>query len=139
MELLSANCGREILFSDNVGSVYHLDLTAKSCVGKFKGSVGSVTGIECDGKRVVVGGMDRYVRVYDLKTRRLHDAIYTKQRVSALAVHFSDLTLVSQVDAEVDKDGDEIWKRLPRVADQPRKRTHASAINGNVKNKKVNL
>ena len=77
-----------IWVGDTVGDVYHFDLRKAGQLTSYYGGAGSVRGLAAHPTLplLTVAGMDRYVRVYDTRSRRLLSKVYLKQRLTTLTL-----------------------------------------------------
>jgi WD40 repeat protein len=76
-----------VTFGDAVGAMRTLDLRTQRVVASFKGFSGSIRSITYDDSEPLMiagGGLDRFVRVYDTKTRALKNKCYVKQQINQL-------------------------------------------------------
>ncbi|KAI3641948.1 hypothetical protein MIR68_000058 [Amoeboaphelidium protococcarum] len=136
---------REILVCDNVGDVYHYDLGERRVIGKLKGSAGAIYDAQTftdssDNQKLKVAtvGLDRFLRVYDLKSRTLLHKVYMKQRMNQV-ITIIDLTSTQNeqkskdcVDRDIDgseyqysdlgSDNDDVWKQLEVVNEKVKKK-----------------
>lgn len=64
-----------------------IDLRNKQCVGKYKGGAGSIRCVQCHPTKslVVSCGLDRYVRVHDLRTRALLNKVSVTEHRQPIA------------------------------------------------------
>ena len=79
--------GRTLMLGDVVGGITRFDLRKRMGWGSFKGGHGAVRDMVCEGEHVAACFADRFVRVYDLSSRKLLHKVYMKQRLSALLLH----------------------------------------------------
>jgi len=62
---------REVVCGENDGTVRIWDIAAGTCTHAFAGNWGQrVTGIDCDGNKIVVGCSDNSLKVFDFKAKR---------------------------------------------------------------------
>ena len=98
-------------------------------LGKFKDGVagGSIRDLECHPTRPYVAsvGLDRYLRIHDMNTRRLVSKMYLRQRVNAVLFTGDACVVEDQEDLTTDEtskekeedeeeEEDSIWSRLDR-------------------------
>eukprot|EP00466_Bigelowiella_natans_P014462 jgi/Bigna1/85299/estExt_fgenesh1_pg.C_30181 len=84
--VLALRDGITIIAGDGAGETLQLDSRVNGrIVGKFKGVGGAITCISQDesGEFLSTTSLDRFVRVYDIKTRKMLNKVYLKQRVSS--------------------------------------------------------
>ncbi|TPX43186.1 hypothetical protein SeMB42_g00245 [Synchytrium endobioticum] len=80
--VLNAN---EVLVSDATGELTCLDIRQGGRVmGKYKGSTGAVRSVCIQNGHVAAVGLDRFLRIYHIKTRRMLHQVYLKQRLSSV-------------------------------------------------------
>ncbi|KAK3718783.1 hypothetical protein QZH41_014033, partial [Actinostola sp. cb2023] len=74
------------IVGNTAGTMSVVDLRKGQAVGNFKGFAGSIRCIEyCEEtRRVAACGLDRFLRVYDLKSRKLLQKVYLKTRLNCL-------------------------------------------------------
>ncbi|KAI3647128.1 hypothetical protein MP228_007349 [Amoeboaphelidium protococcarum] len=140
------NQRREILVCDNVGDVYHYDLGERRVIGKLKGSSGAIYDAQTftdssDNQmlKVATVGLDRFLRVYDLKRRTLLHKVYMKQRMNQVIpiIEMSNLQNEHEqsgdhVDRDIDgselqysdlgSDNDDVWEQLEVVNEKVKKK-----------------
>lgn len=86
---ITARAGEKIVWvGDTVGDVYHFDLRKEGRVSSYHGGAGSVRGLQAHPTLplLMATGLDRYMRVYDTRDRRLVSRVYLKQHINCLAV-----------------------------------------------------
>jgi len=86
---ITARPGEKMLWvGDTVGDVYHFDLRKEGRVSSYHGGAGSVKGLQAHPTLplLMATGLDRYMRVYDTRDRRLVSRVYLKQHINCLAV-----------------------------------------------------
>lgn len=125
-----------VLVGNSAGFMGEVDLRTGLQVGGFKGMCGSIRAIECHATQpyVIVCGLDRFVRVYDLASRRLEKKVYLKSNLNCVSVTTEELQLaqVSQDDSrkrtkeeEVEvkeEDEDEgVWETMKVVKEKKKK------------------
>jgi WD40 repeat protein len=78
--------GNEAYVANARGLFEIVDLRAGRTRGKFRGNSGSIRQIAVhpDGAHVACGGLDQYVRVYDVKTKRAVASAYAKQALTSI-------------------------------------------------------
>ena len=78
--------GNEAYVANARGLFEIVDLRAGRTRGKFRGNSGSIRQIAVhpDGMHVACGGLDQYVRVYDVKTKRAVASAYAKQALTSI-------------------------------------------------------
>ncbi|GKY95211.1 hypothetical protein MPSEU_000484100 [Mayamaea pseudoterrestris] len=98
----------EIFVGDAAGTILKLDLralgrgTCKVNPLRYVGPGGSVRGLKVRENKLVAVGLDRMLRVYDVKTTREIESIYMKQRMNCILLGREPW----ETDEEVADDGD---------------------------------
>jgi hypothetical protein len=145
-----SNDSSELIFSDSHGKVTSYSLEKGSVNGNFVGPSGSV--LSLDIQRTASGngtlacvGLDRYLRLFDLRSRSNLGNIYCKTKMTAVLIvegllldrkisykrrKFADKKLnASDDDGE---ESDSVWSALPKVSsgDPKRKRKRMGTPDG---------
>jgi hypothetical protein len=126
----------EVIFSDSHGKVTSFSLDKKIDNGKFAGPTGSVLALDVirpTGNPGILAcvGLDRYLRLFDISTRKSVGAIYCKSKMTSVLVIEGSLPApgegssmkrklgesVEDEDEEDEDEGDSVWTKLPEVAD----------------------
>lgn len=109
--------------------------TAK-LLGKYSagGNTGAIFGVEVDGEIVAMGGLDRYVRVYNVKTRAVLAKVYVGTQISDVVILDTedeaspeDVSIVKKrrrvvkTEEEEEKEDEEVWRQLEENAKRPKK------------------
>ena len=78
--------GSEAYVANARGAFEIIDLRAGKSRGKFRGNSGSIRQISVhpNGAHVACAGLDQYVRVYDVKTRKCVASAYAKQPLTSI-------------------------------------------------------
>ena len=78
--------GSEAYVANARGAFEIIDLRAGKSRGKFRGNSGSIRQISVhpNGAHVACAGLDQYVRVYDVKTRKCVTSAYAKQPLTSI-------------------------------------------------------
>ncbi|PHH54131.1 U3 small nucleolar RNA-associated protein 21 -like protein [Ceratocystis fimbriata CBS 114723] len=99
-DLLAVSC------SDN--SIRVIDLETRRTIREFWGSQGAILDFcfSNDGRWIIASGSDKIVRVYDLSTGHLIDAIRLEKQCTALAMSATGEYLATSIDGEM---GVNIW------------------------------
>ncbi|GAB5354613.1 hypothetical protein AAMO2058_000134100 [Amorphochlora amoebiformis] len=109
--LVALSDGNSLIFGDGAGESFHVDIRTSRVIGKFKGVGGAITSLREDPSReglVASTSLDRFVRVYDIKSRRMVNKVYAKQRLS-------DCLFLANPEAQEDKEEDEeVWEQLEK-------------------------
>ncbi|ODV97063.1 hypothetical protein PACTADRAFT_48828 [Pachysolen tannophilus NRRL Y-2460] len=76
----------EIICSDTHVTTAKFDISNGKLIGKYKGAVGSIQSLNSylEGNLLVTGGLDRYVRVFDLDSREQIAKIYIGSQISCV-------------------------------------------------------
>lgn len=103
------------IVSDTVGGVHVVDFRASSGkpLGSMKGIAGAVTDMQVlnDASMLATVGLDRYLRVFNWKTRKLQHKVYLKQRLSSVYA----LALESPTVNDNDNEEDKVWEEMETV------------------------
>ncbi len=86
---ITARAGEKMIWvGDTVGDVYHFDLRKEGRVSSYHGGAGSVRGLQAHPTLplLLATGLDRYMRVYDTRDRRLVSRVYLKQHINCLSI-----------------------------------------------------
>lgn len=134
---------KTVVVGNSAGFMGELDLRTGKQVAGFKGICGSIRAISCHVSQpyVVTCGLDRFVRVYDLNTRRLEKKVYLKSNLNCIALSCRDIELHEQTesrkrtkeeeDEEVEvkeEDEDEgVWEGM-KVIKEKKKKTNEHDI-----------
>eukprot|EP00465_Bigelowiella_longifila_P006644 CAMPEP_0185262902 /NCGR_PEP_ID=MMETSP1359-20130426/10926_1 /TAXON_ID=552665 /ORGANISM="Bigelowiella longifila, Strain CCMP242" /LENGTH=325 /DNA_ID=CAMNT_0027849971 /DNA_START=54 /DNA_END=1031 /DNA_ORIENTATION=+ len=84
--VLALKDGNTIIAGDGAGETLQLDRRVNGRIaGKYKGVGGAITCIRQDesGDFLSTTSLDRFVRVYEIKTRKMLNKVYLKQRASS--------------------------------------------------------
>lgn len=100
-----------LVVGDNRSTVSKFEFKSLKLLGTFKDVQGSTRTAHILNNFVVLGGVDRYVRVFDLNTRKLSGKVYIGDQIWAAL-------LVSTDEDEDQKDINEMWTQI----DAPNKR-----------------
>jgi hypothetical protein len=79
---------RMLWVGDTVGDVFQFDLRKEGRVSSYHGGAGSVRGLQAHPTLplLMATGLDRYLRVYDTRSRRMISRVYLKQHINCLAL-----------------------------------------------------
>jgi hypothetical protein len=90
-----------VVVSDAKGKVARVDIRAGGVLGTLKGAVGSVRAVSLHPTLDLLAtvGLDRFLRVYDLKKRVLSHKLFLKQRLTA-CLFTADPVVIPEVSAE---------------------------------------
>ena len=152
-----ASNGNDLIVGNTTGSMASIDLRKKQKNGSFKGIAGSISSIKCHQTQgfVICAGLDRFLRIYDEKTRGLLQKFYLKSRLDCtlLSEHlygddiFGKKTSSESADIKKkeigntegndDGDDDEIWNEMEvAIDDTKEKRKKKKLDNGESKKAK---
>ncbi|KAH3686829.1 hypothetical protein WICPIJ_002196 [Wickerhamomyces pijperi] len=118
----------EIVCSDDHVTTATFDITTGKLMGKFKGAVGAVQGVHTSGDLIATGGLDRYVRVFDIDGRETIAKVFVGSKISEVWLLDTEDLEEDEQEAEVAQDGkknkkkrelaeededeDEVWNQL---------------------------
>lgn len=103
---------KEIIYSDTHMTTALFNLDEKLSLGKFAGATGAVQDIHVCGTLLATGGLDRYLRVFDISTREIAGKIFIGTQVSRVWI-------LEGEDGKEDRD--ELWDNLDQTDDSDRK------------------
>ncbi|XP_057312953.1 WD repeat-containing protein 74-like [Hydractinia symbiolongicarpus] len=126
---LSVTCNNNSVVVGNSASYMdQLDFRTGKPIGAFKGNNGSIRSIKCHDYQpyVVAGGLDRFLKVYDLRSRTMLKKIYMKSNVNCVELSKNDIQLTasetgSKRKPTEDKGEEEdagIWESMETVHDK---------------------
>lgn len=112
-----------VVVTDNHMSIFKYNISScnATLTGKYgSGNTGAVQALFSDGTSLTTGGLDRYLRVFNIETRHLEGRIF-------LGNHITDLIMLegdqgNQDQGDLADSDDEVWKQLEKV-DKVEKRT----------------
>lgn len=98
-----------VVVADTVGTVTQFDLRMNLPNGTFRGFAGSVRCVQHHPTQPYVAavGLDRFLRVYELGTRRVKAKVYLKQSLTSLAFSSEDELRQSGESGEIEGSGEE--------------------------------
>jgi len=129
---------KTVVVGNSAGFVGEVDLRTGLQVGGFKGICGGIRDIVCHEKQpyMVVCGLDRFVRVYDLKSRRLEKKVYLKSNLNCLSVTSDELQLTNEsqevgrkrtkeedeeADIKEEEEDEGVWESMQVVKEKKKK------------------
>ncbi len=138
-----ANDDNVVIVGNTAGYMASIDLRKACATGNFKGISGSIRSVQCHKSQDFVAccGLDRFLRLYDIKTRNLIRKAYLKTRLNCVLLsdsvyneNISDKlgTEAVNVNAENSDDGksdghndndDMIWEKMEKTTDESVKRS----------------
>ncbi|GME77180.1 unnamed protein product [Ambrosiozyma monospora] len=89
----------EIVCSDDHTTIAKYSTVNGRLLGKFKGSVGSIQASCQLGKVIATGGLDRYVRVFDLDSRECIVKCYMTTHISGVLILEDDKNVQEEVES----------------------------------------
>lgn len=104
----------ELIFSDSVANVMHVNLSTSQVIGSYKGFSGSINSLSVsqDLNVVVAGGMDAYLRAFDVRTHQQLCSIYIGARITGVQVLPEPVEIKEEeLDDERDEE-DEVWEMM---------------------------
>lgn len=124
-----------VIVGNSAGYMADIDLRTGKQVGGFKGNSGSIRSIVCHPSQpiVVSAGLDRFLKVYDLTSRKILKKIYLKSNLNSIVLRDGDLQLIEPPHAEkreycdsgIEENGagsDEIWEKMEAVSDKKKRK-----------------
>lgn len=135
---------QQVIISDDHTSVIKYDFQQKRQLGKYHGNQGAILALHSTASEkhsqgiVVSGGLDRYVRAFDIATRSQIAKVFTNSRISgvwyidegSLLTNKRSLEDVSDQESENDED---LWDQLEQ--NEQEEKTTVSKQNGKKKRK----
>lgn len=114
-----------VIYSDAHSTIATFDIAKKSIGSKFTGATGCVKALEnfAVNGYLISGGLDRYIRVYDIRTRTCVSKVYTGTQIMTLAVLEGDDEFLDEKSSKRSRSGeaenendDEFWDKLAKKA-----------------------
>eukprot|EP01137_Pigoraptor_chileana_P021408 Opistho-2@85055 len=104
--------GTNVLCGTAIGDMISVDIRTGRQLGSFKGFAGGIRAIECHPTLPFVAscGLDRFLRVHSLQTRKTIHKVYLKQKLNALVFSAEGFVM-----SEADKARRRLKKRAPAV------------------------
>lgn len=111
-----------VIAADNHTSTfkYQINNSGTKLLGKYgAGTTGAVQALDAKQNVLVTGGLDRYLRVFNILSREIHGRIFIGSQITNV--------ILLEVDVGQDKDGEqesdeEIWKDLENAGRKTKKR-----------------
>ena len=102
------NTGRYLAVGDSTGDIHNIDLRKMEAVGRFVGPGGSVRQIIRHEQEPIIAcvSLDRMLRIYEIKSRKLLSKVYLKQRLNCC--QFAPQPRESNNSSSQDDEG--VWK-----------------------------
>lgn len=112
---------RQAVFSDTIGNLTLVNLKDGNVARNFKSIAGAVTSIQALSSRpwIVCGGLDRFLRIFDVGKGSLVKGLYLKQRLSQVLVLEEEETNEND-DGDADQD---VWSSLAKVGEEQERRS----------------
>ncbi|CAD5114380.1 DgyrCDS3513 [Dimorphilus gyrociliatus] len=131
--------GNQVIVGNTHGNMGLIDLRKGQLVYNYKGIAGSIKSLMChpSSKYVASCGLDRFVRVHDIKTRKLEYKFYLKSKLNCLL--FSNLSIENEEEEtsnDAKKDNDDMWENMETVGASNTKRKINDKDNKEKKKKK---
>lgn len=139
---------RQVIAGNTMGEMGLLDLRKGKMIHLFKGFAGGITDIQCHSSVALVAscGVDRYVRIHNIKTKALVHKFYLKSRLNCLLLTDDwpvdiDNTLVtdsldqirpSSMDSKNTDEDEDVWKTFDVVNSEPRSKTDGKKRKKNI-------
>lgn len=117
MSLVDVDAKAERIVSASAGTFYRPSL---KMLGKYSegGNTGAILDMEVslDANIVAFGGLDRYLRVFDISSRKLLSKVYMGTQISCLEIMDDEDDDEADVDPET-KEEEEFWDKLDDASD----------------------
>ncbi|ODQ51480.1 hypothetical protein SAICODRAFT_20505 [Saitoella complicata NRRL Y-17804] len=108
----------EVIFADNHSRITSFSLSTRLSTGSYLRPTGAPMGLECKGRVVASVGLDRYLWVWDARTREVLGKVFLKVKPTAVWVvddeDVGDGVKVESEDEDEDGEGD-VWEGLEEV------------------------
>ncbi|ODQ77856.1 hypothetical protein BABINDRAFT_163234 [Babjeviella inositovora NRRL Y-12698] len=128
LTLTSTPNSEEIICSDSHTTTAKYNMTTGRLVGKFPGAVGAIQALHADFESGLIstGGLDRYLRVFDIVSRELVAKVYIGSKISSVwfleddepveevAVKHTSRKRKTEEEEEEDSETEELWKKLEK-------------------------
>ena len=84
----------DIIVGNTFGSMASMDIRNNRINGTYKGAAGSISSIDCHIQQDLVAsvGLDRFLRIYNIKTRSLLQKHYLKSQLSSVLLSMKNYT-----------------------------------------------
>lgn len=111
----------EVIVIDSASSALHIDLASSRVIGSFKGFSGAINNISLssDRKTFIAGGMDGYLRTFDVRSHTQICSIYIGTKILACLMLPEEPEIKTEQD-EDDIENDELWQGLDEANDESR-------------------
>uniref|UniRef100_A0A183FJL5 WD_REPEATS_REGION domain-containing protein n=1 Tax=Heligmosomoides polygyrus TaxID=6339 RepID=A0A183FJL5_HELPZ len=118
---------KHVLAANSIGEMGLFDLRSKiHPVCKYKGQAGAIRSIDAHptAPYVATCGIDRFVRVHDIDTKKLSHKVYCKTRLNRVLLR-ADLPSLATV---IDGGDEQEWKELKRSSERKRRDEDVLAV-----------
>lgn len=107
---------KEVIVSDDHNSVIRFDFIKGLSMGKYHGCQGAVHDLKIFGNLLAIGGLDKYLRVYNINSRQYFAKIYAGSRISSILLvddDHEDAEATNAAEGDVEDDDEEsLWEQL---------------------------
>ncbi|ANB13183.1 Nsa1p [Sugiyamaella lignohabitans] len=116
----AGNNDNSIIYTDDRSNITYFDIHKNVNGGKYNGPTGTVQALHTyDNELLAAGGLDRYLRIYDITTRDQVAKIYVGTHISSLWILDDDENANNKKRRAADHDeqaDDELWNELETVS-----------------------
>lgn len=107
-----------VVASDAKTSTFVVTMKDLKMQGKLAGSTGAVQALNAFEGLMATGGLDRYVRVFDLATRAVEAKVYVGTQITAVLVldGFTEEENGAKRGRDEEAEDDQLWEQLDEVA-----------------------
>ncbi|ODV84505.1 hypothetical protein CANARDRAFT_213391 [[Candida] arabinofermentans NRRL YB-2248] len=102
----------EVIISDNSTTIGKYDINDGKLLGKFIGSVGSIQCLKIKDNLLITGGLDRYLRCFDLSSRKCIVKVFLGTQINDVLMLEDDVVEVAEPVVVEESDEEEIWEKL---------------------------
>ena len=111
--LVAGNQINEIIYSDVHTTTATFDYKMQKSLGKFVGATGAAQDLDnFSNNLLATGGLDRYLRVFDLETRTTVGKVFVGTQISAVLVLEDDEDPNEKRKAEDELEQDQLWREI---------------------------
>ncbi|KAH3679633.1 hypothetical protein WICMUC_000865 [Wickerhamomyces mucosus] len=140
LNIASTSNEGEIICSDNKTTTALFNASKGNLIAKYKGAVGAVQDLYTDigANLLITGGLDRYVRVFNIETRETIGKIFVGSKISQVWLLDDEKVEIEQPidekeqkiaakkkklrEIEENEDEDEVWNQLDQLETKSKKR-----------------
>lgn len=108
-----------VIFSDSHSTAEQFNLKKLLVSGKYSGPTGSLQAMHSAERVLAMGGLDRYLRVYNTSSREQVGKIYIGTQITDVHVLEDDSSEPAEIE---NKESDEMWDELKQLGDRSAKR-----------------